>query len=403
MNEGHIRFHPFDPDSGLIPEIAEFGPRIERSGGSGIILIAVPAIETPSWCARAAAALVTTWSSQGARILLADASLVQPVLHEVFDLPNSEGLADVMMKGAQLRTVGRQVGSPKFLFIAAGTPTGDVADVMHSGRWDIVLEALREAKVHLVMYAPADLPGLDALLRRDPAVLLLGGDPEVAAEVIGALGLYESVGLRPPVRDGILGDAVVPSEQFGVLEPVIGFSEVPTHGTDSTKTARKQSYLRRVPPWRIAVPLGLLALTVWAGARVVGGGATESLEVLEERTERPVSVVAPLPEIPQASERPQAYSLSLAAFEDESVATLRAENLAGRRTDLLFTTVPVQVSGRVFHRILAGPATDSVAAEELRTSLGESLSDEDSSVWIVRATSLAFALGDYESKGGGGP
>ena len=130
----------------------------------------------------------------------------------------------------------------------------------------------------------------------------------------------------------------------------------------------------------------------------MGGGATESLEVLEERTERPVSVVAPLPEIPQASERPQAYSLSLAAFEDESVATLRAENLAGRRTDLLFTTVPVQVSGRVFHRILAGPATDSVAAEELRTSLGESLSDEDSSVWIVRATSLAFALGDYESR-----
>jgi hypothetical protein len=60
LDEGHIRFHPFDPDSGLVPEIAEFGPLSELSGGSGIILIAVPDIETPSWYARAAAALVTT-------------------------------------------------------------------------------------------------------------------------------------------------------------------------------------------------------------------------------------------------------------------------------------------------------------------------------------------------------
>ena len=391
MDEGHIRFHPFDPDSGLIPEIAEFGPLTERSGGRGIILIAVPDVETPSWCAQAAAALATTWSAHGARILLADVSLAQPVLHEVFGLPNSEGVTDVMMDGAQLRTVARRVGSPEFLFISAGTPRADVADVVRIGRWDIVLKALREANVHLVMYAPADLPGLDALLGRSPAVLLLGGDPEVAEEAIGALGLSETVGLRPTVGEGISGDVVVPSKQFSFLAPVGGSSEVPTHGTDSTEIARKHSYLRRVPPWRMATALGLLVLAVWAGSRALRGGATVSLEIPEERAEPPVRVVAPPPETPQA------YSLSLAAFEDASVAARRAEGLAGRRADLLFTTVPVLVSGRVFHRILAGPATDSAAAEELRTSLGESLSDEDSSAWIVRATPLAFALGDYES------
>ncbi len=50
MDEGAFRFHPFDPDSGLIPEIAEFGPLIERSGGCGIIFIAVLDMETPHWC-----------------------------------------------------------------------------------------------------------------------------------------------------------------------------------------------------------------------------------------------------------------------------------------------------------------------------------------------------------------
>ena len=412
MDEGHIRFHPFDPDSGLVPEIAEFGPLSERSGGSGIILIAVPDIETPSWCARAAAALVTTWSARRARILLADVSLAEPVLHEVFGLPNSKGIADVMMDGAQLRAVGRRVGAPDFPFISAGTATGNVADVMRSDRWDVVFEALGEADVDLVMYAPANLPGLDALLRRSPTVLLLGGDPDVAAEAMRALGLSETVGLRPPVDEGVPVDVAPPvalpvaplSEQFGTLWPGAS-SGAPTSAPDSADTAEvvDVKHARRVPYWRLAtalvVPywkpataLALLALAVWAGWSVLPRGVTGSLEVLEERAEAPTPVVAPPPETPQA------YSLSLGAFEDAGVAARRAENLAGRRADVLFTTVPVLVSGRLFHRILAGPATDSAEVEELQVSLGATLSNENSSAWIVRATPFAFALGDYESR-----
>jgi cell division septation protein DedD len=298
-----------------------------------------------------------------------------------------------MMQGAQLRAVSRRVGAPEFLFISAGTPTGDIADVMRSGRWDIVLEALGKANVHLVLYAPADLPGLDVLLGRSPAVLLLSGDPEVAGEVIGALGLSEAVGLKPPVGEGITGDIAPPSGEFGTLWPA-GSAGAPTAATDSTETAEIAGVKRalKVPHWKPATAVGLVVLAVWAGLRVFLGGANEPLEVFEEPAEPPVTVVAPPPETPQA------YSLSLAAFEDASAAALRAETLTGRRGDVLFTTVPVLVSGRVFHRILAGPATDSAAAEDLRRSLGESLSEQNSSVWIVRATPLAFALGDYESR-----
>jgi len=153
----------------------------------------------------------------------------------------------------------------------------------------------------------------------------------------------------------------------------------------------KRAYLRMVPAWKPAA-VGLLVLAVWAGSRALLGGATDSSEDPEEREELPVSFVTSPPETPQV------HSLSLAAFEDETVAVREAQGLSGRRTDLLFTTVPVLVSGRVFHRILAGPATDSAAAEELRTSLGETLSDEDSSVWVVRATPVVFDLGNYGSR-----
>ena len=368
-------FHQFDPESGLIPEVADFGPLRERSGGRGIILIAVPDVETRSWCAQAAAALVTTWSARGARIVLADVSLGQPVLHDILGVPNSEGVTDLMVAGAQLRAVSRWVGSPGFLFIPAGTPPADAADVMRSGRWDMVFKSLGEANVDLVMYAPADLPGLDALLVRSSAVLLLGGNPEAAEEAIQTFGLSEAPGLRPSVLEGIFGEVAFPS-----------------HATEALPEDRKRSYLLRVPPWKPATAVGLLVLAVWAGSRVLLGGSTESSGGPEERAEPPVPVIAP------ALDPPQVYSLSLAAFQDAGLAARQAEGLAGRRADLLFTTVPVLVSGRVFHRILAGPATDSGAAEELRASLAETLSDEDSALWIVRATPLAFTLGDYESR-----
>ena len=153
-----------------------------------------------------------------------------------------------------------------------------------------------------------------------------------------------------------------------------------------------RAYLRRLPDWKPATGVGLLVLAVWAGSRALLGGAADSLEVPVERAESPVPFIAPAPETPQA------YSLSLGAFLDSSLAARQTEAFASQRADLLFTTVPVRVSGSVFHRILAGPATDAAAAEELRRSLGETLSDEDSSLWIVRATPLTFALGDYESR-----
>jgi hypothetical protein len=60
----------------------------------------------------------------------------------------------------------------------------------------------------------------------------------------------------------------------------------------------------------------------------------------------------------------------------------------------LFTITPDRVGGQVFLRVLAGPAEDSLGAERLRTSLAETLSGVDASRWIVRATPLAFDLGD---------
>ena len=293
-----------------------------------------------------------------------------------------------MVAGAQLRAVCRQMGSPGFLFISAGTPTAEPADVVRSGQWDIVFKALGEADVTLVMYVPADLPGLDALLGRSSAVLLLGGDLEGADEAIRTFGLSSTSQLGPGVPS-----RGTDSAEAAEVTKVADMADAPRSGALGARALDgKRARLRRGPAWKPATVVGLLLLAVWAGSRALLGGATNSSERPELRAEPPIPFIAPAPDPPQA------YSLSLAAFQDAGLAASQAEGLAGRRPDLLFITVSVRVSGRVFHRILVGPATDSGAAEELRVSLAETLSDENSALWIVRATPLAFTLGDYESR-----
>jgi hypothetical protein len=111
--------------------------------------------------------------------------------------------------------------------------------------------------------------------------------------------------------------------------------------------------------------------------------------------------VEPAPESVEAQAPPPAptevsallgYSLAIASYRDQAEARGRAVTLSRLVPDVLFTVVPVQVSGTLYHRILVGPATDSVHATELATHVAER-TGMDPSRWVIRATSGAFDLG----------
>ena len=147
--------------------------------------------------------------------------------------------------------------------------------------------------------------------------------------------------------------------------------------------------------------IGVLVVVVvvggWFGWRSFSG--TEDPPVPElapvaSGPEPPPPVLAPDP-IPEPH---QAYSLALGSYRETVRAERLVEGLVRRRPDLLFTIVLVRVSGLVYRRVLAGPAEDSLGAERLRTSLAGTLSGEDASRWIVRATPLAFDFGDAPTR-----
>lgn len=154
------------------------------------------------------------------------------------------------------------------------------------------------------------------------------------------------------------------------------------------------------PLWKVCVVAGLVVagwLGWWAvsrmGTELPAAPEPESV-VLRQDPPAPVLAPAAAPAAVLLPETHQAYSLVLGSFREAARAEKLAEDLAGGRPDLWFTITPVRVGGQVFLRVLAGPAEDSLGAERLRTSLAETLSGVDASRWIVRATPLAFDLGD---------
>lgn len=156
----------------------------------------------------------------------------------------------------------------------------------------------------------------------------------------------------------------------------------------------------RRPLWKVFVVAGLVAggwLGWWSVSRMgteLPAASEPESAVLRQDPPAPVLALAAAPAAVPPPETHQAYSLVLGSFREAARAEKLAEDLAGGRPDLLFTTTPVRVGGQVFLRVLAGPAEDSLGAERLRTSLAETLSGVDPSRWIVRATPLAFDLGD---------
>jgi hypothetical protein len=93
----------------------------------------------------------------------------------------------------------------------------------------------------------------------------------------------------------------------------------------------------------------------------------------------------------------QAYSLALGAYQDGAVATQRVGDLSARVPGVLFLSVPVEVEGTLFYRVLAGPAADSAAVLALASRIAESAS-LDPSPWMARWTPLAFQFGEAQDR-----
>jgi cell division septation protein DedD len=111
----------------------------------------------------------------------------------------------------------------------------------------------------------------------------------------------------------------------------------------------------------------------------VSSVATHATELMPETT--PPAEVTPV----------AGFDIAVAAYKSAETASARAARLRRSLPGAVVTTVPVEVEGTVFHRVLVGVAADSTAALALAARVAR-LTGLSADTWVIRSTPLAFTI-----------
>jgi hypothetical protein len=151
--------------------------------GRIVAVVAAQSAVSEGWAAAAAVGLARSWSRSGLRLILVDAGLEQPSLHDAVGLPNREGLSDAALYGASVARVSQPVGGDFFL-IGAGAPVADATSVLESARWGRLADGMVEAGVTMLLYVRDGEAQANAFVESASDVVVLA--PE-AGELPGAV------------------------------------------------------------------------------------------------------------------------------------------------------------------------------------------------------------------------
>lgn len=422
-------------DASRTPSLPEHAERPGRL----VVVLTTRGARRDGFAIDAVLGMVTGWSSEGRRVVLADVGLDEPSLHAAVDAPNAEGVGDVVLFGSSVRRVARAAPYGGYFFIGAGTAAADPSQVLGHGRWDRLCRGFLDAGVTLVAFAHAECPGTEHVLRvATDIVVLANEDEDVSGQLAEAAGVVCLVSGPSTAVSGQESLAVLETDSdleahlFETLEvpedegegnyPEVGPRDEPS---DIEFLPDAESSL---PRWRIAPklepPLAPGVDEAAASGSIEGAGevaaagsrnrvllglSTIMLAMVGAAVMGWVQIPGLSPEVPivpSAEDQVQvarsvplaestlmlSHSVAVGAFQDGTVATSRLTGLQAA-AGVFAILAPVRVDGTVYHRVLVGPATDSMSAEALADRLALETAVSRAS-WVVRTTPLAFELGE---------
>ncbi len=110
--------------------------------------------------------LAVVLASAGNRVIVVDADMRRPSLHELFDRPNVVGLADALRdhQGDPLSLPLQETDFDNLLLLSSGRPPADPAALLTSQRFPAVLEFLRDEGDVVLIDSPPVLGPPDAIV-----------------------------------------------------------------------------------------------------------------------------------------------------------------------------------------------------------------------------------------------
>jgi len=444
----------FDPAFERIPAAAAW----DGSFAGPVLLLFDPRADR-AWVADAAIALATGWTQAGRRAVLADLSLDDPLLHERIGMANLDGVVDIFLYGASLARSARPVPGRGFYLISGGTYTDDAGAILRHPRWEKIVSGFREAQASLLLFAPADAPGVEALAHWAGDAILLG--PPSARPVLQR-ALPEAVAARawlaPPGSDAAAPAPApapaphAPEDRFPEPEPAPVWSapagtrevdvrplkqppapgEFPTFeemvGTSGTDLPVPD------PAWETTeMPSRLGGRRRGKKAAATGEGGTKRSPVLLivllvvlllaagayfVVTYRPHLLGSASPggggAPPPAAQRsrssaaaptdrgvPLPYAVSTVAYDSPAGARNAVRDRSAKYPDVPFYVVPELNQDRLFYKVFAGMLADTAQAAAVRDRLvaaGDADTAGVTGPWqLIQPRPWAYDLGTFDS------
>jgi hypothetical protein len=388
------------PDAPGLPEAISFSPGEEAAtldlGADATVVLLLSGAVDRRWAAGAAVELCAQWAAAGRRIVLADMHLENPLLHEVLDVENLEGVVDIFLYGASISRSARPIEGRGFHLITAGTYEVDTRSIYRHPRWTKLVAGFREAGASLVLFAPAagvDQQAVSGFVER---TILLGVpvDGVVPSGLEqGVAGLLVPPGYRLPSRedeDPIRADAEVQEDADLRLPPEPRRAEEPTR-----QGATIAITLLLLMALLAAVGFGMARyrpdLVPWL---TPAGGTPAGTDAVPGRT-------AAAPGVRRAGETVP-FAVLVRSYASLNAAQQQVQTEQRRFADTPFYISPEDDSGVLYFKVYAGLLRDTASAERLRERLLQSgaVDSEDTlgALSLIHRAHLSFDLGEFASR-----
>jgi hypothetical protein len=197
---------PFDPQAESIPGTLHSSRVLGSEEGRVVAIVATGVARQEEWAARSATALARRWAEEGARVVLVDLDLENPILHRIVGVENGEGISDGFLYGASMARIAHRAPDGPFYFAPAGTPVADPDQVLHHERWEAVAAGFAAEKAALVVYLPSERSAGSKALQHASSVILLAGPQESPQEILGAASARLGGVLGPEWAEDVVGD-----------------------------------------------------------------------------------------------------------------------------------------------------------------------------------------------------
>lgn len=184
-----------------------------------------------------AANLAITLSMEGHQVLLVDLDFKNPTIHDIFDLDNRKGVADIISGQAGPDDVVCSTGIEGLSVVPSGAAVFDSPRWMAPERFRELMDAFKETYDVMVVDTSALTPVNDAInigTVMDAVILIIGAGKVTVA------GLEESVALLDKARVNLAGVLFNKARTYYFMSPVLSAQRI-----ISEVVRRTESYVRR--------------------------------------------------------------------------------------------------------------------------------------------------------------